>query len=376
MKLVATMRIRVSQINELSELSNSFKEAVQFTVNKGIELGIRNRFKLHGFVYKDIRNQFGLSADFTIEVIGQASAILKGLKVKNIPIIKSAPLSFNRKLFTFTPTNIRLATLKPKSRIDIPIHIPEYYTKYLSWRYQTLQLIKDRKGRFFFNITFSKEIERHSSDGVTVEDAPTSCGNKFLGIDLGINNLAVTSDGRFYKSAEVKQTKRKYRFLRTKLQVKGTRASKRLLKQISGKEKRYMTWINHNISKQIVDSSKGRRIVMENLKGIRKINRGRRMNYWISNWSFFQLQNFIQYKAEMEGIVVDRVKPKYTSKLCHKCGLIGVRSSGCFSCKHCNLISYNADLNAARNLAHPKLVERQAAVNQPDLICIDVLTSS
>ena len=99
------------------------------------------------------------------------------------------------------------------------------------------------------------------------------------------------------------------------------------------------------------------------------------MNYWINNWSFFQPQSFIQYKAERKGIEVIRVKPNYTSKLCHRCGKIGSRLSGCFSCSHCGLHDYNADLNASKNLAHPNLVERQAAVNQPYLTCDDAKAS-
>jgi len=34
---------------------------------------------------------------------------------------------------------------------------------------------------------------------------------------------------------------------------------------------------------------------------------------------------------------------------------------------HCGLSSYSADLNSARNLAHPKLVERQALVTKPNI---------
>jgi len=137
------------------------------------------------------------------------------------------------------------------------------------------------------------------------------------------------------------------------------------LKKISGRETRYMRWVNHNISKSIVTNFNGGKIVMEDLKGIRKQRRGKRMNYWISNWSFFQLQSFIQYKAERKGIVVDRVKPNYTSQICHRCGLLGSRLSGCFSCSHCGISSYSADLNAARNLSHPMLGERQAVVTRP-----------
>ena len=130
-----------------------------------------------------------------------------------------------------------------------------------------------------------------------------------------------------------------------------------------------MAWINHNISKDIVSNFDGNKIIMENLKGIRKKNRGKIMNYWISNWSFFQLQFFIQYKAERKGIVVDKVKPNYTSQICHRCGKLGVRSKGCFSCSHCGLSNFNSDLNAGRNLAHPKLVERQGAVKHLNIRC-------
>jgi putative transposase len=133
-----------------------------------------------------------------------------------------------------------------------------------------------------------------------------------------------------------------------------------------------MRWINHNISKNIVSNFDGNKIVMENLKGIRKIRRGKRMNYWISNWSFFQLQSFVQYKAERLGIEVVKVNPFMTSQICHKCGRIGSRSSGCFSCDHCSLVSYSADLNSALNLAHPMLVERQAVVTQPYIEAIDL----
>jgi transposase len=104
---------------------------------------------------------------------------------------------------------------------------------------------------------------------------------------------------------------------------------------------------------------------MEDLKGIRKKNRGKIMNYWINNWSFYQLQSFIQYKAERKGVEVVKVKPNYTSQICHRCGRLGSRSKGCFSCSHCGLSNFNSDLNASRNLAHPMLVERQGVVTHP-----------
>ena len=153
--------------------------------------------------------------------------------------------------------------------------------------------------------------------------------------------------------------------MRSVLQAKGTKPARRSLRKVSGREQRFMAWVNHRISKDIVSNFDGNKIVLEDLRGIRKQRRGRRMNYWISNWSFSQLQFFIRYKAEMKGIEVMRVKPHFTSQICHRCGRLGSRLNGCFSCSHCGLSQFNADLNAGRNLAHPMLVERQAAVNQP-----------
>ena len=107
-----------------------------------------------------------------------------------------------------------------------------------------------------------------------------------------------------------------------------------------------MAWCNHNISKQIVNNFDGHTIVVENLKGIRKLRKGKRMNYWLHNWSFFQLQNFIQYKAIRKGIKVIKVNPFHTSQTCSKCGNPGSRSKGFFVCAPCGY-SLNADLNAS-----------------------------
>lgn len=78
------------------------------------------------------------------------------------------------------------------------------------------------------------------------------------------------------------------------------------------------------------------------------------------------LQSFIEYKANIKGIEVARVKPSYTSQLCSDCGKLGSRNRGLFSCGHCGF-SLNADLNASRNLASPILELRQASVNKPNV---------
>jgi len=349
MKLVSTIKIKAKQRKELFEISEVFIRAVQYAVDKGFKSKVNNRFQLHHLVYKDIKQKFKLPADFTIEAIGKASENLKSTKLKKKPIITKCPVSFNRKLFTFSFEKVRLATFKPRQRIDIPINIPEYYWKYLDWRYQTLELIKDRKGRLFFHITFSREV-----------NTPVSCGDKILGVDLGINNLAVTSDGKVFKDYKTKIIQ--FQYLRKKLQRKGTKSAKRLLRKITGRQKRYMRWVNHNVSKEIVASADT--IVLENLKGIRK-NRnrfmGKRLNRWLNSCSFFQLQQFIRYKAEREGKRVFFVNPYLTSQTLSNFSKLGSRYVDSFYCLHCGFSS-QSDFNASCNL-------RRLIVTQPYSSC-------
>jgi putative transposase len=348
MQVRATAKIKISATTEIVATIKAYTKALQFCIDIAWQNKIRNNIKLHYLVYKDIRKT--LPSQLAIACISQACGFVK--KAKSKPVIKRASVGYNFPRSANIKGNvlaIRTIHKRESFNLNIPLVYQDYFT---NWKVNESLLRIDAKGRCFFLFTFSKEVT-----------ASSDLQNQILGIDLGVNNLAVTSDCQFYNSSKVKQVKRKFKHLRSILQAKGTKSSKRLLRKISGKETRWMAWVNHNISKDIVSKFSGNKIVMENLKGIRKQRRGKRMNYWISNWSFFQLQSFIQYKAERKGIEVVRVKPNYTSQICSKCGTLGSRSSANFVC-HCGF-SLSADLNAARNLASPMLEKRQAAITKP-----------
>ncbi len=344
----AVAKIKIVATPEVVETVRAYTKALQFCVNVAWNNKIRNNVKLHHVVYRELRTAYKLPAQLAVACIKQACGMVKKAKTK--PIVKEAPVRYNfPRSANLKGSVLALRTLS--GRQEFSIKIPECYKEYFAWKINESLLRLDKKGRAFFLFTFSNETEVVSS----------AAQNVVLGIDLGIKNIAVTRDGKFFNSSLVKQVKRRFSFLRSKLQAKGTRAATRLLVESSGRETRFMAWYNHNISKEIVSGLEaGDTIVMENLKGIRKVWRGRRMNYWIGNWSFHQLQSFIQYKAERKGINVVKVRPNYTSKLCSKCGELASRNCGFFSCSHCGF-SLNADLNAARNiayLAHNMLDER------------------
>jgi transposase len=108
--------------------------------------------------------------------------------------------------------------------------------------------------------------------------------NDYLGVDLGVITLAATSDGEFLnhstgpKHAHINQVRARYSRFRAKLQKKGTKSAKRLLRQRSGREKRFCRDVNHCISKALVSTAQGtgRGIALEDLNGIRERIKTRR----------------------------------------------------------------------------------------------------
>ena len=181
-------------------------------------------------------------------------------------------------------------------------------------------------------------------------------------------------DGKFYSGAKVKNLRRRHFKLRQKLQAKGTKSAKRLLKKRRRKETRFATDVNHYISKRLVQVAKGtnRAIVLEDLKGIReRAKKGTRktvcktMRQALSSWSFYQLRQFIEYKAKAAGVLVIYIDPRNTSRTCSKCGHIDKKSrrdQEHFVCTACGY-ALNADINAALNIAR-----RGAEVIQPHAV--------
>ena len=350
MKSVVTVKLKIKSNPIIIKTMGVYSKTVSYISNKGFDCGVSRRYDLHRLCYYECKEKFKLPSQFIINANRIASQTLKAIKKSkgSKPIFKEyIPLDFDKRTFVFRFDNIRLTTMH--GRINIPIDIPEYYWKYLDWSPQTAQIIL-KKDQLFIHIIFSKN-----------KKIPLPSG-KSVGIDLGIRTLAVTSEKKFFNIKQVKNKRIMFKRLRKKLQAKGTTSAKKLLKKISGREKRFMAWVNHNVSKQIVSSLKpGDVIIMEQLKGIRK-SKGRRFNFWLHGWSFYQLQRFISYKAVLRGIGVSKINPFHTSKRCSKCGEIGSRSKGFFKCLHCGH-SLNADLNASYNLAkHTSMSECVLAV--------------
>lgn len=185
----------------------------------------------------------------------------------------------------------------------------------------------------------------------------------YLGVDLGITEIATDSLQTSYSGAQVKRVRRKHRRLRKSLQKCGSRSAKRKLKKLSGREARFGRNTNHVVSKAIVKTAECNRLVIsvEKLTGIRsrvQVKRGQRDD--LHRWSFFQLKGFLAYKARLAGVPLVEIDPRNTSRTCSKCGHCdkGNRKTQAeFVCQACGHAD-NADRNAARNIAAKADIKR------------------
>jgi len=207
---------------------------------------------------------------------------------------------------------------------------------------------------------------------VTVEapEAPqTDPVNGFVGVDLGIVNIATSSDGDRAAGARLNRYRKRQQRLRARLQAKKTSSARRLLKKRRCKEARFAADLNHQISKRIVAEAQRteRGIAVEQLAGIRARVRLRKpQRAALHSWAFAQLGAFIAYKAKQAGVAFVEVNPAYTSQMCHVCGWVDKRnrrSQSEFECGRCDFVGH-ADHNAAINIA-TRGVERWGEVMRP-----------
>ncbi|MFX1362367.1 MAG: RNA-guided endonuclease InsQ/TnpB family protein [Promethearchaeota archaeon] len=334
-----TAKVKLADFSAiLDQTMEVYARAVQFCIDVAWRHRIEYRVTLHHRCYYEVRGRFGLHSQLACNAIKQAIEMVKGAQTKP-EVTEKLSIRYNFPRCASINngwTALSLSTMK--GRVKIRINTPEVFNKYLDWELGEGTLIKDHKGRLFFCFTFSREVDIQVN---------SYNGFKILGVDLGVNTLAVSSDSEFFGS--VKRKRIKWERFVAELQAKGTPASKRKLKKSKGRWKRFMTWVNHNVSKKIASTlSEGDVLVMEDLTYIRQTAKH---NMWVHKWAFRELQLLLEYKASLKGARVVHINPHYTSKECNRCHSRNTsRHIGFFECNACGH-TLNSDLNGARNIA-------------------------
>ena len=359
--MIKTMSIKTSLKPEdyfswFNQCADMFNQYVDWSFN----VKSYNKNRAHKELYRKFREDYPQIPSALIQCVrDNALECVKRNKFKAKPKKKNASLRLNKCLISLKQNFI--SVIHPQKRIKFNFEYPEYFSIYKSAKFKTAVLqYKKSTHSIVLNLQFE------------FQDIDPKISGDIIGIDRGLYNIISCSNGFQIKGNQIRAKQRKDLFNKRNIQSKGTKSSKRKLKKLSGRYARFSANMNHIISKQIVNIPNIQTIVFENLKGIGKKQKGKKMNKWLHSWSFYQLQLFTEYKAKEKGILVKYVDPRYTSQKCSRCGFRDKqnRNKHQFKCKHCGF-KYDADLNAALNIKQNYILsltnKEQAAVNQPNV---------
>ncbi len=345
MKLIAKIKLQPTpeQHNTLIEVLETANAACNYASEQAWTKKTFRQYNLHKLVYVDIREIFSLSAQMAVRVIAKVSHAYKLDKKTQRNFKSHGAFPYDSRILSFKTAMKTVSVWTLEGRQRMPYLCGERQHKLLEGKRGEANLCYI-DGEFYLFV--SCEIE--TPDKIDVSE--------YLGVDLGIVNIASDSDGNQYSGSQFSNIRNRRFRQRKRLQKKGTKSANRVLKRLSGKERRFATWLNHTISKWIVEVAQrtGRGIALENLKDIRKRVRARRnQRRNLHNWSFHQLLQFISYKAELAGIPIVTLDPAYSSQTCSNCGYVSKsnrKSQSVFLCQSCGYADH-ADTNAARNLS-------------------------
>lgn len=214
---------------------------------------------------------------------------------------------------------------------------------------------------------------------------PEEVRDNIMGIDLGIKYPAYASFNHSHKRCIIndseinnsnKQKERREGIIEYRKKVEkrkknlqyqraycgegsighGRKTRMKPVDDIGNKIANFRDTTNHKYSKKLVEEAVKEKcgiIQMENLTGISKDSA------FLKNWTYYDLQQKIKYKANAVGIEVILIDPKYTSQRCSECGYIhnnNRQTQPEFKCLKCGYQA-NADYNASQNIATKNIVE-------------------
>ena len=316
------------------------------------------QFDLHKVAYFEAKAKFGLTAQAVIRSIAKVADAYKLDRKTQRVFRPDAAQPYDERIIRFTKDGtVNLWTID--GRQTIAMVMGEHQRRLMAYRKGEVDLCRVR-GKWYLAAT----CDVPETEEFEAED--------WLGVDLGIVSLAADSDGTIHSGANVERIRSKLARRKAGLQRRGTKAAKRCLRRLAGKERRFRTHTNHCISKAIVLTAErtGRGIALEDLTHIRSrvtARRGQRSR--LHSWAFGQARAFLSYKAKRAGVPLLCVNPRNTSRECAVCGCIDKRNrvdQATFLCIRCGHEAH-ADFNAAVNIRSRALATR-AAVIQPEVL--------
>lgn len=351
--LTKTIKLRIDVTPKQIELFHQMTEQYRQACNSVSQYIFDEQFNLvymslNRALYAELRSRFGLKSQMAQSVIKTVIARYKTVKQQLFqkpykyedengdwqhisrtlewlwkPIFFSRPQAdlVRDRDYSFVNNGqiLSISTLEKRVKCSF---FGDHFTEYLDGSYNlgTAKLV-ELNGFWYLHIPVTRTVEDFEKENV----------KHVVGIDRGLRFLTVSYNEQgkteFISGKKIATKRRKFQEVRRQLQSKGTKSAKRRLKSISGRENRWMSDVNHRISKTLVQKyGENTLFVLEDLTGVSfeesNLSRGKKQNYGLRSWSFYQLEQFLTYKAHENKSEVLKVSAKYTSQRCPKCGTI------------------------------------------------------
>lgn len=364
----------------LTLYQRAYDACAKLLVDNDVRLDIKS---VHDTAYGYLRSEFPeLPAQFAIKVYKDVLAALRSAKSNKhkefqTPAKKNLSARLDKRTYgKFTSEGIELTVdVGNGGRVKCGFVLYDKVREMFS-RYPTQDpLVFMRDGRVFLSVPFVMPKQ--------VADNDTA-----VGIDLGMKRFFVTSEGKVFQDKEYLGRRRRIRFLKRKLQSKGTKSAKRKLRKARRRERNMADAMCHKAANLLLSSTQASVIVMEDLTKIKKTtsrtkdgHNRKRHNNAISQVPFHMFKQIVGYKAQRQGRTLVAVNPSYTSQTDSRTNRRDGKRQGCrYICS--DGVQLDADFNAAINIArrgrHPLSSEmlptsgnmdfmRQGAVNRPNV---------
>jgi putative transposase len=360
-----TLQVRLlpttEQAAQLKATLERFNEACNWLGERAFHDRIANKLELQRRYYYELRERFGLSAQMAVRCLARVAGSYKRDRAIQPTFRPHAAMPYDQRLMTFKGLDtVSLLTLE--GRLLVAMVMGAYQRqRFDQFEPRQSHMVLRKDGTCLLLVT------------VQVPDGTPTQPRDILGVDLGIANIAVTSDGDIMTGDAVESVRSRMSRRRRALQKAATaqqasgkrpKGVRRAQKRLRDREARFRRDVNHCISKHLVRLAKDteRGMALEDLQGIRERTRLRkRQRARHHSWGFHQLRSFLQYKAHLAGVSVVVVHPQHTSQSCSACGHVAKgnrKDQETFRCQLCGY-SLHADLNAARN------IRARALVNAP-----------
>jgi len=316
-------------------------------------------------LYDQLKTETDLTANLVqkgirraVEAVKSGVERLKRGEDTSKPHFSADSVVYDKRSATFHRDHVSLSTVDGRIECEyiLPDNAERPPTKYVADEEFEFWMghLQYRDGDWYLHASMQKETDETSESDAEHRTV--------LGVDLGVNNLAVTSTGTFWSGDEFNHWRREYEKRRSDLQQCGSRYAHENIQSVGRKETGRFEIYLHSVANELLDEAIKNdcsHIVFEDLTHIRdEIPNAT----WQHVWAFRRLYEYAEYKAVEQGIEVVQVDPRNTSNRCSTCGFThdDNRQQESFECQQCGYENH-ADYNAAKNVGLQYLRRRQSA---------------